>query len=241
MKRNITLLLLLLLQINGNTQVRSYLGIEANIAGDRIKLEDPGQHVAQIPLIGPFVGLTFRQELTPHFFLETGFFYKSYPEGIGFRNDRSYSLSDGFYVFAAPLRAGRYVPLLKNRIRFVPTIGMVFANNQYYNEVGGSGMSGWNKAMNGDSTTFSYTTDYKRGKFFLFQTGGDLAFTIAKKAMVSLKVHYYSGLTTVSEQDISYSINTDPVIRAKGTSKGQFLSIGFGFQYPISGAWQRNE
>jgi hypothetical protein len=218
-------------------QNRTLIGIEGNLTSDYYKISDPGNEMKKVPIAGGLAGILVRQEIGKKIFLETGVMMKNYDEGIGFKKDFGYSTSTGFSAWVIPLRAGMVIPTGWKRLRLVPVIGYALGINRdfYYGAGGGAGTT----TTNTHTVSYEYYNEYTNEVFHLLQAGLGLQFRFFKRGNLTVSGNFYPGLTTVMEQDISYSIDNGPIQFATAEGRGRFWSIGLGIQYPISQLWKK--
>jgi Outer membrane protein beta-barrel domain len=223
------------------SQKKTFIGVEGNLANDRLSIEDNGGQLQHVPLLAPLVGVTVRQDLSQHFFTEIGFFYKPYDEGIGFKvEDNGYETGTGFDSWIVPFRLGTYIKTHNKKIRLTPVIGYSICKNQDYgyDSVYAPGTGSWDYTITrSDSVAYSYSVTYNNKTFSLLQIGLGIEIKLLKTLNLNFSANYYFGLNPVYEQDVLYRINGSPNQSAKMTSNGQFWSVGVGLQYPISNLW----
>lgn len=225
------------------SQKKTFMGVEGNLANDRLSIEDNGKQLQHVPLLAPLVGVTIRQEINHYFFTEIGLFYKPYDEGIGFKVDHTgYATSTGFDSWIVPFRLGTYLQAHNKKIRLTPVIGYSICKNQDYgyDSVYAPGSGSWNYTItHSDSVAYDYSVTYNNKTFSLIQTGIGIEIKLLKTLNLNFSANYYFGLNHVYQQDVLYRINGSSNQSAKMISKGQFWSIGVGLQYPISNSWMK--
>jgi hypothetical protein len=61
-------------------------------------------------------------------------------------------------------------------------------------------------------------------------------FILLRTVLVSVAANYYTGFKNVMEQNIQYTHNST-IYTAAGLNKGEIVSFGAAFRYPISHLW----
>ncbi|MCB0504259.1 MAG: hypothetical protein KDC58_02040 [Cyclobacteriaceae bacterium] len=220
------------IESNGNF----YLGFETSLANDQYKIEDNEDNLEPASLYNVTWGFNLRKDLKGPIFLETGFVYKYYWQGIAFKNIPSFGSSSSDNSWLIPLRFGMYSSIYRNKVYFVPVIGYTFGINPPFGYGSGSG-----KYISPSiEVEYSYTENPNISRYYsLLQTGLGLEVLLYKKLLFSLAANYYSGFSTTTQLDITYTINNGTPIEAVAKSKGQFWDVELGIKYCFGNAFSK--
>jgi hypothetical protein len=234
------LFLCVLLANTSSAQKNTYIGVEGALNADVYEIVDNGNLLRNTAPLAAYYGLSIRQDLSSSVFVETGLLRKSYMEGIGFKTSSGYSSGDAINAWFIPLRLGTRINLHRQKLHLVPVIGYTQGINSDYGY--GNGGSGGFEIYNQDTIHYSMYSKLSLQRLFpLLQTGMGVEFVLFRTLLTSVAASYYTGFKNLMEQDIEYTHNSSSTYTAKGLSKGETLSFGVAFKYPVSHLWTRQK
>ena len=220
-----------------HAQKKTFIGVEGALNNDIYEIIDDGSLLKKVPLLTGYFGLNIRQELNATVYLETGLLRKYYDEGIGFKTSSGYSSGNAINAWLIPFRLGTRINLHKQKLHLVPVLGYVIGINSEYG-YGDGGSAGY-EISKGDTIYHNVHSKLSIRRIFpLLQTGMGVEFIFLRTALISFSANYYTGFKNVIEQDIGYTHNSS-TYTAKGLSKGETMSFGMAFKYPISNIWSK--
>ncbi|MEP6738560.1 MAG: hypothetical protein ABJA70_23740, partial [Chryseolinea sp.] len=91
------------------------------------------------------------------------------------------------------------------------------------------------------STIYYTETDVPvASRFFsLLQLGIGLEFKVSNGLLFTASANDYKGFQTTDQLEISYVVNSSPVVTGTATSKGDFWCVSTGVKYAISNFWKK--
>ena len=206
----------------------SFLGVEVAYSADIWKHEDPGGYIVKSPLNSAIWGLNFRHMFSKYFFVEIGLYARQRKIGIAFSNNTSF-IGHNSGAVILPVRAGFTVPVIKQIISITPMagLGLSMTSRDPAGRIDG--------AFDNENVNIEYsiTPSYKGESHALVLAGLGIDFRVAKRAVITLNSHFYSGLTKVVVQRAIYNVDGGPDQYATSTNKGSFLATGIGFRYKL--------
>jgi len=213
-----------------------YLGFDTSLANDWFKIEDDDNNLVSTPLYNVTWGFNVRKDIKDPIFIETGFIYKYYWNGIGFKNISNLGSGSGDNSWLIPLRFGLYANIYKNKVYFVPLIGYTFGINPPF----GSGRTTGSYMDSNTVIEYQYVENPNVSRFFsLLQTGIGVEALLYNTLLFSISANYYSGFNTTTHLDITYTINNNPPSKAIALSKGQFGNLNVGLKYSFGQLFAR--
>ena len=224
-------------------QNRTYVGVETGPKFELYQYQDNGDGLYTQPFFfSPIIGLTIGQELNRLFTLETGFTLNNYGESYRIRGIGPFNVigaSNAILAFQIPLRLKARIPVIKERISVVPSLGYTLAINDDYNSSGRSGSFSTNPDPQfNDSTRTSAVSTYSFQKTYgLLETALAVEYQYPNEVILYLAGSYLRGFNKVVELDVSYRINDQPEQTGRVFSNGDYFSVVFGIRIPISRAW----
>ena len=222
-------------------QNRTYVGVETGPKFELYQYEDNGDGLYTNPFFfSPIIGLTIGQELNQVFTLETGFSLNNYGESYRIRGEGlGFVSSNAILAFQIPLRVKARIPIIKEKISVVPSIGYTFAINNDYGSSGsgGSFILNFDPQFN-DSTRTSEVSNYSLRKTYgLLETALAVEYQYPNEVVLYLAGSYLRGFNRIVELDVTYRINDQPEQTGTVFSNGDYFGVVFGIRIPISKAW----
>lgn len=225
-------------------QNKSYLGLELGPKFELYQATDNGTGIIIKPFFfSPILGLTLGHELNP-FLIETGFYLNSYGESFRIEGEgNGYNASNAILAFQIPIRLKVRIPIIKDRLSFLPSIGYTFAiNNDFESSGSSASFSVSSDGRFNDSTRVEATSIYGFEKTYgLLEAGLGFDYTFDNHLVLSMGANYLHGFKRVVELDVKYWINDGPEQTGTVYSNGGYFNIVFGLKYPIGEEWVNRE
>lgn len=207
-------------------QKRNYIGFEVAYSADLYQHHDPGGYIVPADISAALWGLNFRHMLSNNFFLETGIYARAYKIGLAFKNETGSYTTDRTAAIL-PLRAGARLPIFKGKISFTPVAGisLAMANDGTILKTEG------NMDYNGTSIQFKSIPQYSAQTFAMAQAGMGLDIRVGKRGIITANGNWFSGLTNILVQHVTYTVNGGAEVEATTKTRGNFYTTGIGFRY----------
>ena len=236
MKYTLLFFFLLLFSSKTISQKNTWLSLIGAVNYDHYTIKDPEGYIAEKPIISGMAGMTVEKELNDILSLGSGVIYKSYSEGIRYKNSNSYSFSTAFNSLLLPIfaKAGRGFQdeLFRLSIEGGGSIGFnLFYSEAYPNTLGGRNSTVGSGFVISDTTS---TDGNKKLMFYTFYFGGNIQFKILKVGRIGLSVHRHFGVEDLISIDVEYSVSSGDPFNATAISKGGFTTTALSISYPIN-------
>ncbi len=234
-------LLLICLSYIAFGQNKTYLGVEIGPKFELYDLMDNENSITTNTTVNsPIYGITVGQEINKTFTGEVGFYVNHYGLSYSIGENFRFSKPDGMVAFQIPLRLKARLNLYKDKLSIVTTIGYTIGIN---NDFGSSSSSSIFLSRSGpgtisDSIRVSHMSNYNLAKTYgMVETGIGYEYKFKNALKLYTGVNHLAGFKRVIETDISYRIDDEPEQAAMVFSNGNYFSIVFGIQFPISNLW----
>lgn len=219
-------------------QKHTYVGLEGALCNDIYVLSDEGSSLERVPLGTGLWGLNVRQEIDKRIFAEVSVLAKAYWEGFRFKMVPVWGSNQAFVALLIPAKVG-YKIYVGRSFHLVPAAGITLGVNTAP-DIGAGGGRG---AIRSAKWSIEYTyneTNLSRRYFLMVQPSLSIERAVLKVLVASLSFSRPIGFTRVNDFDIDYTINGSATISGKGTSRGDYWSVGLALKYRISNLWKKN-
>lgn len=227
---------LILMTYTLSAQSKYSIGVGLSACHNYFKTFDPGNQIITKASPAFMINVDVRYQFSKHLSLESGIYIKSMRDGVAFKEMGS--------VY------GNAIPSVNIPIRFIPRFQVV-ENKLFVNPMFGVSIglnTNYSRANNGagfyatllkadtiNKINYEYSVDYKFNPvYLLFQTGLSLEFIFHNRSTLQVQSNFYYGISKISQTNISYQINNDPVVNASSYTNGSFWQIiGVTYLYPM--------
>lgn len=237
----LVLLFLSSYSIHSSAQLKTYLGIEVGPAWDINRVSDPGSTLSQTAISGTIGGISLSQEVIPHLSIETGLSYHSYYSGIKMEDRRPDNARwKKFDAVLIPVRVKYKFQFSDYPVSITPHLGYqyggIIANTVPY--------AASSILSDPDENTIQYSLSENAvsvNSMHLIEFGLSTAYIFDNNWKMSLSLAHYSGLTEVSDSDITVNLSSGSSHTASYTIDGTRFQTNARLSMPLSNLWENKD
>lgn len=242
MRKALGLIILLGINLALFAQRNTYIGIENGSTFETNTFIDSNPSIGHPAYFQSEVGFTIGQELTKTVSLEIGIVEKfdaSSSIKIKHLNGSLTCGINGYNSLHFPIRLINNINLHNNRLFLNTIIGYNFCLNTDYDKDVQSGLSsGGNQT---DTTSIIINTYTLTPSYSTIQAGLGLEYCFKNKMKLSFIASMQKGFKDVQISDYTYYNNSILEGTGKVINKGDYFSLGFKLQYPISNIFSKKQ
>ncbi|PBQ32480.1 hypothetical protein CNR22_12090 [Sphingobacteriaceae bacterium] len=213
------LVVILVLSFVKGLKAQSSIGFDVQINRDFFELKDEGSALKNGLGINVSPAFIYRYGFGSKLTFLTGMRLKLYSEEIAFKKLVGTFTSSGNASLVIPCHLEKNINLYHYKLFLSPLLGLNY--NFLLNS--GSTMEGAVSTPN-DSARFKSTKPYERVSFFTAMAGLSLEYRFRPSTSIALYWQYTKGFSTVTSQNISYTVNDGAEMHAVQNNTGTYFT-----------------
>jgi len=242
MKRaSIVLLSAMLMQINVQGQLKTYLSAEAGPAWDISRVRGGGDLFSTSVLYGSIAGISLWQEVLPNLSLGAGLYTHQYAGGLNFTDERPHQPAVKIHsTLLVPLRVAYRLQLPDFPVSLTARLGYEFGlitGDPLLREAS-------SLVTNAEGVTIQYTTTDElpvHNVLHMVEAGISADYRFPNNWQVAVQFSHFSGLRETMYTTVDYTTSAANTSQATYAHDGSRMQATFNLGIPVSNLWENRD